>query len=333
MLEDKLGISIITYNRDKYLDNTLSSLLNSIFKRCQITVYDNCSTDDTQTICEKYRSLFSNYAVIRHRINIGGGANYLRAVENSDTEYTWILADDDEYDFEDINDVVEAIEGGLYDVISVGDPSGGGVNWKWNNSDVGKRAKELSLEGVKYFYHFNFISCLIFKTVLFDANCLRISYEFFTHNIVNLEFINKSINENFNMYISKKCLVTFTCHQPPPYTLVRQWHGFIHCFAKFDDPHFRECILRGRGALKLYKIGNIFLLAIEKIFFKDRFYPMIVDMFLNISWKSRVYVLPLVPFILIPTPVYKAMRYVYRFVREKILRLPPQTLFIDTSRD
>ncbi|MBF0463555.1 MAG: glycosyltransferase family 2 protein [Nitrospirae bacterium] len=211
MLEEKLGISIITYNRDKYLDHTLSSVLNSIFKKCNITVYDNCSTDETQTVCEKYRSLFSNFVVIRHRLNIGGSANYLRAVENSDTEYTWILAAANDYDFEDVSEVVTAIEDGTYDMIVVGDQQPGearNVQWRWNQRGVGKKAKELHMEGMKYFYHINSVPCIIFKTELFDSVCLQRGYECLSCNWPNAEFINKSIRDNFKVYICKKYLIS-----------------------------------------------------------------------------------------------------------------------------
>ena len=54
MIEEKMEIILITYNRSKYLDNTLNQFLNSPFKNCKFTVLDNCSPDNTPEICAKY---------------------------------------------------------------------------------------------------------------------------------------------------------------------------------------------------------------------------------------------------------------------------------------
>ena len=58
MIEEKMEIILITYNRSKYLDNTLNQFLNSPFKNCKFTVLDNCSPDNTPEICAKYENYF-----------------------------------------------------------------------------------------------------------------------------------------------------------------------------------------------------------------------------------------------------------------------------------
>ncbi|MDR2622994.1 MAG: glycosyltransferase [Methanobrevibacter sp.] len=54
MIEKKIEIVIITYNRHRYLKNTLSQLLKSPFLKCKLTILDNCSNDDTENVCNHF---------------------------------------------------------------------------------------------------------------------------------------------------------------------------------------------------------------------------------------------------------------------------------------
>ena len=47
MLEKKIAVLIVTYNRKQYLMNLLNSLKNQTKKIDSIYLVDNCSTDDT----------------------------------------------------------------------------------------------------------------------------------------------------------------------------------------------------------------------------------------------------------------------------------------------
>ena len=52
----KISVVIPTRNRDKYLDNTLNSLVNqTLDQECyEVIVIDNGSSDRTRAICRKY---------------------------------------------------------------------------------------------------------------------------------------------------------------------------------------------------------------------------------------------------------------------------------------
>src|SRR4051812_28649789 len=120
MLADDLAIMVFTYNRADNLRRTLEQLEDSPFAACRITVLDNHSTDHTPDVCRAFEGRFPRYRVIRHRVNIGLGPNYLRGVELSDARYSWILSDDEDFDFSDCSDVIEAIEEGEVDLFSLG---------------------------------------------------------------------------------------------------------------------------------------------------------------------------------------------------------------------
>lgn len=117
MIEEKLEIILFTYNRAKYVENTLTQLLNSPFKNCKISILNNHSTDNTIEICEQFQEKFPNYHIITNKVNIGGNPNILRAYEIANAEYTWIIADNDEFNFLECDDTINAITSSKYDVI------------------------------------------------------------------------------------------------------------------------------------------------------------------------------------------------------------------------
>ena len=67
-----LSICIPTYNRAKYLENTLDSIVqNSVFNnRIEIVISDNASTDNTRELCENYSSKYSNIYYYRNDKNL-----------------------------------------------------------------------------------------------------------------------------------------------------------------------------------------------------------------------------------------------------------------------
>ena len=210
MIEEKLEIVLITYNRADYLDHTLKEVLKSPFADCKITILDNSSIDNTSAVCAKYQKLYSNMKVVRHKRNIGGNPNILRAVETSSSTYTWILCDDDNYDFSDCVDVIEAIDSEKFDLISIGAP--GQQDWE---RGLEITSQELVERGSKYFHIFTFVPGFIYKTELYDSMCVHEGY-FNIHNIYpHFPFINKSFEENFQVYVSKKEIIAIPASCDP----------------------------------------------------------------------------------------------------------------------
>ena len=52
-----LSICIPTYNRSGYLEQCLESIVHQErFDEIEVIISDNCSTDDTEAVCKKYKS-------------------------------------------------------------------------------------------------------------------------------------------------------------------------------------------------------------------------------------------------------------------------------------
>lgn len=121
---DKLEIFLITFNRASKLENTLKQLLNenSPINDFQITIVDNNSKDNTALVVQKYQSQHKNILYVKNRYNIGGNANIVKAFYKAKKEYVWVLADNDNYSWEnwwqveqEINNKADAIVVATYE--------------------------------------------------------------------------------------------------------------------------------------------------------------------------------------------------------------------------
>lgn len=93
----KVSIVVLTYNQEKYIRNTLDSLLN---QDCDISyeilVSDDCSSDSTPSIIRQYSILHPNVVKpIFHIKNIGSLNNYYSTLLQCTGEYIMICDGDD----------------------------------------------------------------------------------------------------------------------------------------------------------------------------------------------------------------------------------------------
>ena len=96
-----LDIFLITYNRAKSLDKTLSQILSveSPIRDFEIQIIDNNSTDNTREIVAKWQEEFPNLKYEKNKYNIGGNANIVKAFYRANKDYVWVLADNDDFNW------------------------------------------------------------------------------------------------------------------------------------------------------------------------------------------------------------------------------------------
>jgi glycosyltransferase involved in cell wall biosynthesis len=95
-----LSIGIPTYNRADELNRQLQWLANEIkgFEaECDVTIYDNCSTDQTSAVVDYWRSAFSAVPLryVRQPSNMGGLPNYASFLREATGTFAWAIGDDD----------------------------------------------------------------------------------------------------------------------------------------------------------------------------------------------------------------------------------------------
>jgi hypothetical protein len=166
-----LHIFLLTYNRAMSFRRTLEAIAASPLKDHLLTVMDNCSTDGTARACEELRPLLPRMEVLRHPRNIGFGANFLRSLELSQGEYTWILCDDDTL-FPDR-------AGALLDLLQTERPAAcfaGGPRLDEWPSGTNVRPSEIQRRFRTFLTVQSFVPALVFKSTLIGSRELVDGY-------------------------------------------------------------------------------------------------------------------------------------------------------------
>lgn len=157
---DKLQPIIITYNRAEFLQQTLQAFLKAGFAQLQFHVLDNASTDNTQEVVTQMQAHWPNLSYHRNKYNIGGNANYLRALEIGDAEYAWIIGDDDQWTFNGLSELTAIINNEAVDVLRLG--------WLVTENSRGKslNAIEIIKQEPLFFASISMISATILRRAL-----------------------------------------------------------------------------------------------------------------------------------------------------------------------
>jgi glycosyltransferase involved in cell wall biosynthesis len=90
-----VSIGMPVFNGEKYVEDTLISILAQTYTDFELIISDNCSTDQTQNICQKYAAMDNRIRYYRNARNLGAPMNYNRTFELSRGEYfKWASHDD-----------------------------------------------------------------------------------------------------------------------------------------------------------------------------------------------------------------------------------------------
>ena len=91
----KLTISIAVYNAEKYLDVCLNSVINQSVKDLEILCVEDCSTDNSLDILERYALFDSRIKIIKQSKNSGLSAARNVAIQNASSPYIMFVDADD----------------------------------------------------------------------------------------------------------------------------------------------------------------------------------------------------------------------------------------------
>jgi glycosyltransferase involved in cell wall biosynthesis len=93
-----VSICVPAYNVGRYISHTLESLINQSYRRIEIIVSDNASTDGTAEIVESYARLDSRIKYRRNQENIGYVRNIEQVVGRSSGQIVAVYHADDIYE-------------------------------------------------------------------------------------------------------------------------------------------------------------------------------------------------------------------------------------------
>jgi len=88
-------IGLPVFNRERFIRQSIESLLNQTFRDFDLIISDNASTDNTGKICEEYARKDSRVRYFRNAENIGNPRNFNRVFSLSQSPYLkWSTSDD-----------------------------------------------------------------------------------------------------------------------------------------------------------------------------------------------------------------------------------------------
>src|SRR5205823_3548731 len=105
-----LSIGLFVYNGERFLQETLDSLLSQTFRDFELIISDNGSTDGTQVICERHAAADPRIRYYRSGTNMGAGWNIRRVFSLATGKYFKWAACDDLYESTFLSTCIEALE-------------------------------------------------------------------------------------------------------------------------------------------------------------------------------------------------------------------------------
>lgn len=302
-----LEIILITYNRKKNLQNTFERLLasDSPIKDLQITVLDNNSTDGSSDLIQEYCIKYPNIKHIRHNKNIGGNANITRAFEIATKKYLWILCDDDEYNWDNWQEVEVAIENDV-DAIVV-------ANYNNPKSSISNLVKQLT-----------FVPAAIYKTSnITDTVLINAAYNI-SNLFPHLSIVCYLINNNKKIYICDNCSVVMVenvedasytrgCDKNVhPYSREILWSvGYINSVQMIKDKKIQNELISNFDLSGLNLLNGLVLLLIQNTSLSSAHSKKnICDVLAGLSFRQRL--LFVLAFIFhITVSIYKTKKGIY----------------------
>ena len=91
----QVSIGLPVYNGERYISETIESILRQTFTDFELIICDNASKDDTGRICKEFARQDSRIRYYRNSQNIGAGPNFNRTFHLSSGKYfKWAAHDD-----------------------------------------------------------------------------------------------------------------------------------------------------------------------------------------------------------------------------------------------
>lgn len=94
MKEDLVSVIVPVYNMEKYLEKCLKSIIDQTYKKIEIIIVNDGSTDSSIEICNKFKENDNRIKIITKK-NAGLGMARNTGLENANGEYVYFIDSDD----------------------------------------------------------------------------------------------------------------------------------------------------------------------------------------------------------------------------------------------
>ncbi len=108
-MNSKISIIVAVYNTEKYVEKCINSLLNQTYKNIEIIIVEDCSTDGSRKILEKY-SKSKKVKIIYNKKNRGLSYSRNIGLKNSTGDYIGYIDSDDYVDNDFYEKLIQSIK-------------------------------------------------------------------------------------------------------------------------------------------------------------------------------------------------------------------------------
>lgn len=153
-MDKKVSVILPVYNGEKYVSEAIESVLNQTYQNIEFIIVNDCSTDGTNRIINRYAELDSRIKVINNKENLKLPKSLNRGFgEATGKYYTWTSADN-KYKENAIQKMVSVLETEQYDMVYA----------NFSNVDMeGKKINNVELPDVAYLWRGNVIgACFLY---------------------------------------------------------------------------------------------------------------------------------------------------------------------------
>lgn len=102
MQEDLVSIIIPVYNAERFLDDTINTVLNQTYKNWELILVNDCSTDNSESIIKKYIKKDKRIKLINNEVNSRAAISRNNGIKEAKGKYLCFLDADDLWDKEKI---------------------------------------------------------------------------------------------------------------------------------------------------------------------------------------------------------------------------------------
>ncbi len=316
-----LTIAIPTYNRNDILRENLPLLLSQLTPACKLLIVDNCSdicvTDTLNTLLAGISEM--NVEIVRNRANIGGAANIMRCVELCETEWLWVLSDDDKVKPNAIATVFQSIT--LNPNCIFFNFSRQLDGYYLREQLFITRGFEEFVERFDYFSELVFISSCIWSAKAVQPQ-LKFGYRFAYSMYPNLALLLTSLGEDGICCFSNECIVDF---EPAPvgelWSPLLSYLGFATLFELPLGPQVRRKLAAKYRPSLEYLLVHLILVALKSndyqtpLYFYDQIIARLLYFEPSVLRKSKSLVYGIM--LRFPQLSYQFIAPIYKIIRHE----------------
>lgn len=213
----KISVILTSYNHDKFLAESIDSVINQTYRDFEFIIVDDCSTDSSWQIIEEYKNAYPEIIILRHEYNWGSG-NVADTVRNyASGEYIAVHHSDDVWEADKLEKQITVFKehpdyaavftnaGAIDEKGNIYDDKNG---FYYNLFQVQNRSRHEWLE--HFFFHGN---CLCHPSILVKKSVYE-ENDFFRKGLKQIPDFVKWIQicKKYEIYVIPEVLVKFRIH-------------------------------------------------------------------------------------------------------------------------